>query len=123
MTARTMWDDERPIRDTEDQYDVEVPRWIDGGITWQDVAAIRQGGCASGAYMPAVTYHEALATMAEFGDEVLSYLDINEVGDLPEPDEPLSWVGLACRILSAAVEQWAFMAEDEWTPEEEETDA
>ena len=46
---------------------IDVPAWIKDGITNYDVASINEGGCASGAYMPAVTYHEALETMNEHG--------------------------------------------------------
>ena len=51
-----------------------VPNWIEQDITHADIAAIVQGGCASGAYMPAVTYATAAAVMAEHGDDVLQYL-------------------------------------------------
>jgi len=33
-----------------------IPQWIEQDITPSTVAAILQGGCESGAYMPAVTY-------------------------------------------------------------------
>jgi len=34
------------------------PAWIVNELTPYDLAAINQGGCASGAYMPAVTYYD-----------------------------------------------------------------
>lgn len=88
---------------------VEVPRWIDQDICGNQLEAINQGGCASGAYMPAVTYHEALKTMSEHGDEVIGYLaDMADCDGLPNTlPEISSWSGLACHWLSQAVELWA----------------
>lgn len=101
-----MWNDERECADT-----IEVPAWIEQDITWSTVAAIVQGGCASGAYMPAVTYYEAAKTMAEHGDEVLEYLN-DVTGELPSPPADESWSGMACHFLSTAVEWWAMGAAD-----------
>ena len=36
--------------------EIDTPRWIDKDISPADIAAIIQGGCASGAYMPAVIF-------------------------------------------------------------------
>ncbi len=97
--------------DTMISFDISVPAWIDQDITPCDVASIVQGGCESGAYMPAVTYHEAAATMAKHGDDVLNYIhDI--YGELPQPKATESWSGLACFYLSTAVETWALGAAD-----------
>ena len=90
--------------------DIDVPRWIDADIMASDVAAIIQGGCASGAYMPAVTYHDALATMSEHGDDVLQYIE-DTYGEVPPVGE--SWVEMACHYVSVAVELWASSVEDE----------
>lgn len=90
---------------------IDVPEWVDGDIAVYDVAAIIQGGCASGAYMPAVTYHTASETMGRYGDDVLDY--ITEVtGELPPPCESESWSGMACHYLSAAVELWTSSIEE-----------
>lgn len=70
-----------------------------------DIQAIQQGGCASGAYMPAVTYWQASKTMAEHGDDVLEYI-VDQWGELPTPDNDLSWSGIAVLYLSTAVEIW-----------------
>lgn len=70
---------------------------------------ICRGGCASGSYMPAVTYYDALRTMAEHGDEVLSYI-WEQLGEHPWPADDVSsfsWSGMACHYLSLAVELWA----------------
>ena len=50
-----LWNTGTPLNEI-DGLDIDVPGWIDQDITPADVAAIVQGGCASGAYMPAVTY-------------------------------------------------------------------
>jgi hypothetical protein len=52
----------------------EQPEWITQALSPYDIAAINQGGCASGAYMPAVTYHAAALTMSDHGDDVLQYI-------------------------------------------------
>jgi len=116
----------------EDQADVEVPAWIKAGdgepfefldqlssepsadrdeaIFW--LRDLDYGGCASGMYMPAVTYSEALETMAEHGDDVLQYPD-DYAGDIWPvlcPAEGDTWAGIAVKILSAAVEEWARQA-------------
>jgi hypothetical protein len=98
---------------------VDVPQWIEQDITPADVAAIVQGGCDSGAYMPAVTYHQALATMAEHGDAVWNYLDNEYDGEHFHPKLAElagnigSWHGLACYYVSKAVEAWAGSVESE----------
>ena len=96
-----LWNDENPVT----EHGIDVPAWIDQEISPSTVAAICQGGCASGAYMPAVTYHEALQTMTEHGDEVF---DLLETVDNLMPGVVTSWAGLACDYLSKAVELWAY---------------
>ena len=104
----TLWDHEEVL---VSEY-VDVPPWIEEDISVYDIAAIVQGGCASGAYMPAVTYYQASKTMSEHGDAVLDYImehgmevsfDINED----------SWDGFACKVLSLAVDLWACTIEEE----------
>lgn len=82
------------------------PLWITQPLTPADIAAINQGGCASGAYMPAVTYSQAMDTMAEHGDDVLEYIE-SSLGELPSPPHGISWSGMAVFYLSAAVELYA----------------
>ncbi len=119
-----LWNDDQPISDRFDGID--VPAWIecdDAFISPRDVAAIVQGGCASGAYMPAVTYHQAAETMAKHGDDVLDFI-AGRLGELPMPSSDVSWPGMACHFLSIAVELWASEAasilESSDGPEEEE---
>lgn len=115
-----LWNDNEPIGDRVPS--VDVPAWIDDDISPADVAAIVQGGCSSGAYMPAVTYHRALATMAEHGDDVLQFIE-DCWGELPNPPKGASWSGLACFYLSTAVEVWAaIMAGELEALEETETE-
>ena len=86
------------------------PEWITRPLTPADLAAILQGGCASGAYMPAVTYHDAIATMSEHGDEILEWIE--DYGEWPEIPPGCSWAGLACLFLSYAVELFASLHSD-----------
>lgn len=104
MTTINLYDHETPCA-----HYVEVPMWIAQDISCYDLAAILQGGCASGAYMPAVTYHKALQTMSDHGDDVLAYLE--SLGELPRVDG-LSWAGMASHYLSCAVELWASSVEE-----------
>lgn len=112
-----LWNFDRPIA----ELDIDVPAWIEDDITGRDIAAIEQGGCASGAYMPAVTYHTAAQTMSKHGDDVLEYLQ-DVYGELPTPAKGESWSGIACHYLSLAVETWALgvysQCEDMPEPEE-----
>ena len=85
----------------------DQPEWIEGELSIADIQAIQQGGCASGAYMPAVTYHMANDTMAKYGDDVMEYIKDylgDNYSDLITVDT--SWSDLAVKFLSTAVEQW-----------------
>jgi len=103
-----LWNNDDPITN----LGIEVPRWIEQDITPYDVAAILQGGCASGAYMPAVTYYDAANTMSEYGDTVMDFIE-DALGCLEWPECDTSWSGLACHFLSVAVELWCSGVEDE----------
>lgn len=95
------------------KINIEIPSWIDQNITTHTIAAILEGGCSSGAYMPAVTYHEALATMGTYGNDVLDYIHENLGGEYEYPPKSESWEGIAVYYLSMAVELWAGAVEDE----------
>ena len=103
-----LWNHEDPVTELE----IDVPAWIEDDVSPSDIAAILQGGCASGAYMPAVTYHKARETMAEHGDDVLDFIQ-DQLGELPAPDASESWSGIAVHYLSYAVELWASTVEEE----------
>ena len=85
-------------------FEIDVPSFIDQDISASTIAAIIEGGCSSGSYMPAVTYHEALETMNNYGDDVLSMVE--EAGHGISLNGGL-WAGLACQLVSSAVESWA----------------
>ena len=106
----SLWNNDSPVKD----LGLDVPSWFDQAITPCDFAAVCQGGCESGAYMPAVTYHEALAIMSEHGDNVLDFIEeaLGEV-QLPDWGWGFSWSGLACHFLSVAVELWCGGIADE----------
>lgn len=61
-------------------------------------------GCASNAHR-SVYYYDAAKTMSEHGDSVLEYLE-NELGELPQPKNGMSWSELASYYLSYAIELW-----------------
>ena len=65
---------------------INVPHWIDQEI--------------------GVSYYRALATMGNFGDDVLDYIQA-QLGETPRPSAGESWGGMACHYLSLAVELWA----------------
>lgn len=94
------------------ELDIEVPAWIEQDITTYTVASISEGGCESGAYMPAVTYHQAAETMSKHGDDVLDFIE-NQLGEIPPPPKDSSWSGMAVYYLSTAVEAWAYNVEEE----------
>lgn len=115
-----LWNTETPIRQLPGGDDIDLPLWIDQDISPYDVAAIVQGGCASGAYMPAVTYHAALKTMQEHGDDVLEYIE-SAIGELPSVAGQ-GWSQMACTYLSTAVKLWACSVQDELEAFELETE-
>jgi hypothetical protein len=112
MATRRIQDDQRTLVSTG----LTVPPWISQDLTFYDAAAICQGGCASGAYMPAVTYWQAIQTMSQHGDEVLDYIT-DFLGELPPIRSDSSWGQIAVVYLSSAVELYASRAEDNYDPE------
>ena len=104
-----LWDNDDPVSN----LGIDVPPWIDQDITPYDVAAICQGGCASGAYMPAVTYYQALETMNEHGDDIFEYIESIQGEILFLTDTAMCWSGMAVFYVSFAVELWASSVEDE----------
>jgi hypothetical protein len=87
------------------------PKWIDQDHheNFDEVTFLndlQRGGCESGMYMPAVVYHQASATMAKHGDDVLAYIE-EALGEVPKPPADSSWSGIAVHYLSTAVELYA----------------
>ena len=103
MEYQEFWDNETDIAD----LDINQPRWIAQTLSPHDMVAIYEGGCASGAYMPAVTYHQASSTMNDHGDEVLQFIE-DHMGEVPQPPAGESWRGIAVFYLSCAVELWVY---------------
>lgn len=70
----------------------------------EDLASIIQCGCASNAHR-SVYHHDAGKCMAEYGDDVLEYLEEN-YGEIPAPRQGSSWNSIASDYLSTAIELW-----------------
>ena len=87
-------------------YGLEIPAWIDQDITVCTVRAICQGGCASGAYMPAVTYFEAKQIMAQYGEDIFDFIT-DRLGDSGLDNDCTSYGMKCCAWVSSAVELWA----------------
>jgi hypothetical protein len=99
-----MWNDEQEVREAG----VCTPDYVEEGVTFSTVAAIYQGGCASGAYMPAVTYYDARQAMAEYGDDIITDLRDSVDENFLSIWEDEDFSGYCCRMVSAAVELWAY---------------
>jgi hypothetical protein len=61
--------------------------------------------------MPAVTYYQAMDTMHEFEQDILDLLEETR-WEAPSVKK-IGWYGLACAIVSCAVEEWCWQIEDE----------
>ena len=107
-TMTALWSTEDDVKD----FGISVPKWIDQSIGCTQVAAILQGGCESGAYMPAVTYHQASETMNEYGDDILDDI-YGYLGEIPAIPDGSSWSGIAVFYLSVVVELWASSIEED----------
>lgn len=83
----------------------DQPEWLEYELSIADIQAIQQGGCASGAYMPAVTYHKAVDTMSEHGDDVLDHIE-SVYGEIPQPNKGESWGGIAVFYLALSIDTW-----------------
>lgn len=104
---KAMWNDEGPVADN-----MKVPVWIESDISWQQVCAIANTGCESGAYMPAVTYYKAQLTMGHHGDEVFDFL-YHMLGEWPAIKDT-TWSQMCAHFLSKAVDLWAFEASEHY---------
>lgn len=90
---------------------IDIPQWIEQDISPHTIAAVNQGGCDSGAYMPGTERWTATNVMAKHGEDVIDYL-IETVGHIPMPDEENSWGEICCLYLSTAVETWCSAHEE-----------
>ena len=98
------WDIDTPLNDLN--IDLIVPDWLDEDFSPYDMAGVYHGGCASGSYMPAVTYWQAKETMAHYGEKIWEYLQDHYVLDNNILNLDTSWGNLLCNIVSMAVELW-----------------
>jgi hypothetical protein len=83
---------------------IDVPEWIRPDIDTRELGAILQGGCASGAYMPAVTWTEAVRTMGRDGVQVVDYVQDNLGTATAAPAG--RWHDICSWWLVQAVELW-----------------
>lgn len=105
--CKQLIDNGHDLRETVENLN-DQPEWLvnmSPVTELEGIQAILHGGCSSGAYMPAVTYHTASQTMAAHGDDILEYIE-NNLGDLPNPPKGSSWSGIAVHYCSLAVELW-----------------
>lgn len=101
-----------------ESIDIEIPAWMEADRiphdTLEELASwvrnLSYGGCASGVYMPAVTYHTARQTMNEHGDDILEFIE-SRLDTIPTL-AGASWSGLCCHFVSVAVELWAWQVAD-----------
>jgi hypothetical protein len=101
VTESVLWGSNVPVS----ALDEDVPAWV-GEMSVSQAMAVYQGGCASGAYMPAVTYATALEVMNEHGNDVLAYIEDAGYEDESFSFEGKSWAGIAVAFLSTAVDNY-----------------
>ena len=85
----------------------DQPDFIESMGAVEDVAeliAIYEGGCHSGAYMPAVTYFTAKKTFIEFEGVLCDYVD--GYGLALDLDKGDCFSNFCAKVCSAAVESW-----------------
>jgi hypothetical protein len=101
----------------ESDHDMKVelysaPLWVDITLIGEDVSwwfDLAQHGCASGMYMPAVTYHEARDTFKRYGAEMLDFLadqqiEWHEAFAREYKDQPADMDNLSTFICSLCIE-------------------
>ena len=72
-----------------------------------DMHAIQQGGCESGAYVPAVTYYTAKKILLEHENEILELINLLHYTDEMTFDMQNETIGqFAVKIVSLAVDVW-----------------
>ena len=77
--------------------------WPSSELLLSEISGIQQGGCAGYAYMPAVVYSEANDHMADWGNDILEYIE-EQLGDLPSIPKGKTWCAIASFYLCVAVE-------------------
>jgi hypothetical protein len=71
-----------------------------------ELKAIKEGGCESGAYMPAVTYSTALKCMYEHYEEIEAIFQDHGYESIEFDLESETFAGFSSRLVSMAVELW-----------------
>ncbi len=96
------------LREFLEAVTTEQPQFIKSMGAIDSIAemhAINQGGCESGAYMPAVTYHTALECMANYPQEVQEGVEFRyETIEFDLSRDSIST--FASKLVAAAVESW-----------------
>lgn len=91
----------------------DAPEWIEDSLTLGDIPEISTHGCASGVYMPAVTYYEARRTMWQCGDDITDFIgehaDIGCAEILQNASADTDYSSMCCALVSYAVELWCHM--------------
>ena len=77
--------------------------WPSKELLLSEISGIQQGGCAGYSYMPAVIYSDANEHMADWGDDILEYIE-EQLGELPPIPKGETWCAIASYYLSMAVE-------------------
>ena len=94
-----------------------VPAWIEDSLTLGDIPEISTHGCASGVYMPAVTYYDARRTMWQYGDEITDFIsghgDISCAEIMQNAEAAHDYSLMCAALVSYAVELWCHMHSDE----------
>ena len=100
----------RDLREFLEDVTTNQPEFIKSMGTIDSIYGIRSiqdGGCASGAYMPAVTYYTAVECMNEHYSEIEDILEDAFCGNWPVFDiSKENWRGFAVKLVSMAVEVW-----------------
>ena len=75
----------------------------------EELASIIEGGCESGAYMPAVTYDTALECMTKHYDSIEEQISLTQGDEAKFTFNPASdsFAGFCVQLCSFAVESWA----------------
>lgn len=104
------------------EYIIEQnPEWLEqmSNIEYfTTLASIAQGGCASGAYMPAVTYHSAkMALFCELGESMVEYA-VDFLAEIDSLDQVAIQLKdgvqyMAAYLASVAVEAWVYEVEQD----------
>lgn len=117
---------EMTVEELCEELAINLHPWLDAdSLDYSGIRGLYTHGADSGCYMPAVTYHEALKTMHEHGDEVFAYVMDSVCAEPLDISEIQSWSGMCVLYLSHACELWAAevvaaVNEHDWEEDEEE---